>query len=133
MHPASGWTEDTTETGEHQGGTERETLDSKNPGKIKLVCILSARILINVVAPMAVQLAGLPPEIVEALKDSNIDDALEKMADHACGAKGPIRKDNPVPKWKPFPKNPKKLPNKAPNRNKNLPASRWPPGAPRKG
>lgn len=129
----TGWATDVTASGRHQSTVERSVQETDTRKKSALVCVQTLRIAVNVVIPTLTRLGGLPPQFVEFLEETRLDDALEKVAEGLCTRFGPVPRDiPPPPKWTPFPPAPRRMPNPGSNPFKNPPAVRWPPGAPRK-
>lgn len=62
LDPATGWTEDTTESGEHQAGTERSVQEKDTPKKIRAVCQLSLEVVF-LVASILANMSGISPTL----------------------------------------------------------------------
>jgi len=119
VDPATGWTEDTTEGGEHQAGSERAVQEKDTPKKIQSVCSLSG-LIIPMLAVFITALANWTGvEFPPGFDPADVLDATSEVLEKRCGGSNP-----PLPKPQekpPFPRV-KKMP---PPPDLNLGKRRW--------
>lgn len=133
INPRTGRAHDLMETGWRQAMTDKAIQDAENIKNRRLACIFALKVIIKVAIPMVTLYGGLPPETANIIDELKIDEILDIAEKRACGTPGPDRIDRLPPGAKRFPPRPPNPRNPAPNLNKNTPATRWPPGAPRGG